>query len=84
MEGSRMKDAELDALIAAHRESGDMRGFARAVADAAYGRAASLCDAIALDAQAKDTGRSDEMGPFTIAITATEIGSEIRELRSER
>jgi len=30
-----MTDSEIDALLIAHRESGDMRGFARAVADAA-------------------------------------------------
>lgn len=33
-----MKDAEIDALFIAHRESGDMRALARAVADACYRR----------------------------------------------
>ncbi len=65
-----MKDSELDALIAAHREPGNMRALARAVADAMLDRAILACKHLPL-------GMGETIGPLMCA-------HAINELRSER
>lgn len=73
-----MTDAEIDALWIAHRESGDMHGFGRAVADEAYAKALKVCDDRWQDTRLIDAHHTG------VAMGAEYCANDIHELRGKR
>ena len=72
-----MKDADIDALWIQHRDAGDVRAFARAVADAAF-------ELAAMTAEDHTPEKIDRSRPLAAHVTGKRISLAIRKLRSER